>query len=498
MTTTTRYLLIFLPAMTCSWILFKCCYPFADFFNDSYTYIQAAADRDLINYRPIGYSFFLRLVHGVSKSDTVLVTVQYVLVQSSCLALFFFLRRCCHPARWVEVLVAVFLVLDPAVYYTSNYVSSDALFIALGLFWFTLLLRLVRAPSWWGLIGQWVLLMLIFYTRYVALFYPIVAAVAFLLVRRDLIFKLTAIAGSFAVVAAGAAITRQITRAETGAPVFSAFSGWQIANNALQIYPWMPVDTSDWSSPADLELARYADRYFQRAGDDIKKNPPGATTAYMWERDLPLHQFLNDYRKSHSLLRQLPDTGRLSYFVAWNRVAPLFSQYGYSLLRRHPMAFSRYFLLPSAWTFFLPPLDEFAVYNEGKKDVDPVARDWFGYRSTRPAVRSATVQAAIFAPFPWLFLLLNLGFLLTAAVFLLRRDLCAGNPGFAVCLKLAAAYSLANACFTIFASPSVFRYQVLPLILLFIFTVYCLFFVSFSQSVNGKTIRPCPTKEPTK
>jgi len=115
-----------------------------------------------------------------------------------------------------------------------------------------------------------------------------------------------------------------------------------------------------------------------------------------------------------------------------------------------------------------------------------VARDWFGYRSTRPVVRSATIQATIFAPFPWLSLLLNLSFLLIAALFLLRRDLRAGYPGFTVCLQLAAAYLLTNACFTIFASPGVFRYQVLPLILLFIFTFYGLFFVIYHRSVNDK------------
>ena len=101
------------------------------------------------------------------------------------------------------MLIAAFLVLDPLVYYISNYVSSDALFIALSLFWFTLLLRLTRAPGWWALIGQWILLALIFYTRYVALFYPVVAAVSFLLLRRNLLFKLAAITGSLVIVAAG-------------------------------------------------------------------------------------------------------------------------------------------------------------------------------------------------------------------------------------------------------------------------------------------------------
>jgi hypothetical protein len=286
-------------------------------------------------------------------------------------------------------------------------------------------------------------------------------------------------------VAAGIFYTRQIARAETGTPVFSAFSGWQMANNALHIYPWQPVDTTGLPSPADLELARYADRYFKRNAGAMKRDQPAATTAYMWDRASPLHLYLDDYRKSHSFLRQRPDTAQLCYFTAWTRVAPVFSQYGYFLLRRHPVAFSRYYLWPSAKSFFLSPLSEFAVYNEGKKEIDPVARDWFGYR-VRPAVRSATIQAALLAPFPWLSLLLNLGFALTAAVFLLRRDLRDGHPEFTVCLQLASVYLLTNACFNIFASPCVFRYQVLPLILLYIFTVCGLFFVSYYHSANDK------------
>ena len=261
-----------------------------------------------------------------------------------------------------------------------------------------------------------------------------------------------------------------------------------MANNALHIYPWLPVDTAGLPSPASYELARYADRYFKRNAAVIKRNPPVATTAYMWERASPLHQYLDDYRKSHSLLRQWPDTGQLLYFNAWNRVAPVFSQYGYFLLRRHPVAFSRYYLWTSTKDFFLSPLDVFAVYNDGKSEVDLTGQDWFGYRGTRTTVRSATIQAAILAPFPWLSLLLNLLFLLTAVIFLLRRDWRARNPGFTVCLQLAAVYLLTNACFNIFATPSILRYQVLPMILLFIFTCYGLFFVSFYHSANDKPL----------
>jgi hypothetical protein len=41
-------------------------------------------------------------------------------------------------------------------------------------------------------------------------------------------------------------------------------------------------------------------------------------------------------------------------------------------------------------------------------------------------------------------------------------------------LELTAAYLLSNALFCIAASPSVFRYQILPMVLLFFFTVAAL------------------------
>jgi len=473
-TPTTRYGYLVIPAMAVLWILFKCCYPYADFFTDSYTYIQAAADRDAISFRPVGYSLFLRLVHGVSRSDTVLVTIQFLLVQSSCWVLFLFLCRRCAPGPRIWWLIAAFLVLDPLVYYISNFVSSDALFIALSLFWLTSLMRSMFTPGWCGLVIQWILLLLIFYTRYVALFYPVVAAICYCWLRRDWWFRLEAMAGSVAIVAAGVLVTRAVTQAETGAPTFSAFSGWQMANNALHIYPWLPVDRTGLPPGTD-SLAGYVDRYFLREGPGLRLHPPGATTAYMWEETSPLHEYLNDYRR-----RQSP----LSYFKAWNRVAPVFSRYGYFLLERHPAAFSRYYLAPSAQSFFFSPLDVLHTYLDGKKEIDPVARDWFGYGSGRPRVFSATLQGRICAPFPWLSLVLMAAFGVVAALFAFKRELRGRHPAFTGCLRVAGIYLGVNFCFNVFASPSVYRYQVLPLILLFIFTACGLFFVYFGKQRN--------------
>jgi hypothetical protein len=64
---------------------------------------------------------------------------------------------------------------------------------------------------------------------------------------------------------------------------------------------------------------------------------------------------------------------------------------------------------------------------------------------------------------------------------LLQPGLRRRYPVFTDCLRVAAIYLGANACFNIFASPSVYRYQILPLILLYIFTACGLFFVPYGK-----------------
>jgi hypothetical protein len=455
------YLLIALPVMAAEWILFKCLYPFADYFTDSYSYIEAAAQRDVIGYRPMGYSIFLRIIHALWASDTFLVTLQYVLVQGACLGLFFGVINQCRPGRLAALLLLGCMLLNPAIPYLCNYVSSDAVFVGLSLIWLTVLMGMLREPSWWRMILQVVILFAIFNTRYVALFYPVVAVLAFLLLRKKMspVFKLTGIVASIGVVVLCTAWIKHLTYKETGVNMFSAFSAWQIAGNALHIYPYIPVDTNELPSPECRELAGYVQVYF----DGPAARPVGdipAPTDYMWLRNSPLHLYMADRRKKE----------RVSYFMAWNRVAPVFSQYGYLLVRRHPVAFARYYGWMSLQTFFLAPLDVFGEYNMGSTSFDPVAKNWFRYSGVRGRVWSVTAQGKLLAPMPWIYLLLNGLFVVVTVLFLRSRALRERHPVFAGFLELAVAYLVSNACFSIFATPTIFRYQVLPMVLLFVFS----------------------------
>ena len=128
--------------MVIEWVVFKLCYPCADFFTDSYSYIETAAHGDAVGYRPLGYSVFLRLVHTMSISDTAVVTLQYALVQGACLGLFATLvKRYAIPAAAARVVLAGILFNLP-ILYLCNYISSDALFLGLSLIWLTVLMGL--------------------------------------------------------------------------------------------------------------------------------------------------------------------------------------------------------------------------------------------------------------------------------------------------------------------------------------------------------------------
>jgi len=445
--------LIAVVATLLQFFIFKHFYPFASFFSDSYTYIHAAMEHDVISVRPIGYSWFLIFIHAISASDTFLVFVQYCLLQGAGLYLYNSIVRLYSPGKIIKHILFFFLLFDPIILYLANEVSSDALFIALSLVWLIALLWLIRQPSTRHLLIQLFLLILIFFTRYNALCYPVIAATAFLFTRRGPVFKLTGVVSSVLVLVLGVLVVREVTRQQTGVKIFSAFSGWQIANNALFMYHYIEVDPSRLPSAECREL------------DSLVRMTPAhqpVDTWYMWDPQSPL--------KKYMLMRQRRQhTGS---FTAWNNVAPVFSQYGYYLTARHPLLFAREYLWPSARIFFYPSLEILMRYNEGESKVDTTAKDWFRYSSTKVGIAcSPDLQGRLLGPFPAFYLAINLAFVLGAVWFLISGKGKADRSGFREGLLMTVTYFAVNAAFCIFATPNMFRYQVAPMIWLFILTL---------------------------
>jgi hypothetical protein len=133
-----KYLLIAMAGIFIQFILFKLCYPFADFFTDSYTYIDDAVNHHAIGIRPLGYPRFLTLIHWFTTSDTVLVLIQYLCMQAGLLFLFFTIRYFFPVRKAISHILFVLLVFNPVTLYFSNYVTSDAIFFGISLMWFSL------------------------------------------------------------------------------------------------------------------------------------------------------------------------------------------------------------------------------------------------------------------------------------------------------------------------------------------------------------------------
>jgi len=436
--------------------IFKQFYPFASFFQDSYTYLDVAAHGDSISYRPVGYSWFLILIHFITSSDTVLVLVQYCILQLAGWRLYRSIELLYSPRRVVGNILFLFLLFNPLNLYLANAVSSDALFTALSVIWLTELLWLMHQPSWGRLIRQTVLLVVIFYIRYNALCYPVIAAAAFLFTRKTAGFKIAGIASSVLTLVLGAMIVGQMTKEQTGVRVFSAFSGWQMANNALYVYPYVKVERDRLPSPECRELDSMVAAYFNASGPSRGGHQP-VDTWYMWDPGSPL--------KGYMFLRQRRE--HVSYFTAWNRVGPVFSQYGFYLLSHHPLVFGREYVWPSARMFFYPPMDVLGQYNQGAKEVDPLAVEWFHLKSTRVWARSFTAESIILGWAPALYLVLNVAFAIAALLLLLKYR----KGEFRAAMVLTGGYFIVNAAFCILSTPNVLRYQVAPLIWLFAFTV---------------------------
>ena len=160
--------------------LLRYCYPLPDLFVDSVNYVLWAQYDLPVAYRPVGYSVFLQLVHGVSESSGAVVFAQYLLFVLSSVFFFFSVDYLFGLPKKLALPILVVILCNPILLFQSNLISSDSLFCSLTIVWLTTCLWIVKRPGWWPLIAQLLFLSLAFRVRYIAMFFPVVAIVAFI------------------------------------------------------------------------------------------------------------------------------------------------------------------------------------------------------------------------------------------------------------------------------------------------------------------------------
>lgn len=444
--------------------IFKYFYPFPSFIHDdSFWYLQMAADNANIETFPVGYPRFLRLFSVFSDSDTALTAFQYLVIQSSVLFLLFTLFHFYRPGKITQKVLLCFVILNPLSLYLANLVSTDAIFLGLSLTWFALLLWIVNNPGTKVIIAHSLVLFVAFTFRYNALVYPVMAVAAFGISSLPIRKKMTGIIAGFLLCGLFISYTGNKYKQLTGSWQFSPFSGWQLSNNAMYTYRY--VDSADRKPvPERFKVLDNMIRTHYDSTRDARLYPSEtikASTAYMWTRQLPLRKYME---------KQFAKDSMTSSFEKWALMGPLYKDYGSFIIKQYPLEFAEHFLWPNAKHYYAPPVEFLEQYNDGQDSVDAIAQNWFGYKSRVVKTKLNNAEVYTLSFYPILTGVMNVLFLCGLICFAML-DGFRGNIQLRNAVLMATVVWIINAGFTIFASPAALRFQSFQIILVTIFSL---------------------------
>jgi hypothetical protein len=457
------YCLIILSLMTVQFTVFKLCYPFPDFFSDSYSYIEAAFYRWDVNIWPIGYSRFLLLFHWLTVSGLALVCFQYLIWSLS--ALYFYLTMVFfyHTGRNTRIFLCLFLFFNPLFLYLANYVTSDMLFVSMSTLWLTQLVWILRRPRAHMVFTQGVLMFIMFTFRYNAMIYPLVAAGVILLSKQRIWLKTLGIVSGPALILPFILWSSHAAKTMTGTAQFPPIlGGWQWGNNALYMRGFIEEDSAVFPTVRTKELDRIARTYFSQPDRPQDLLFSEVANFFIRHPEAPLKVYM---------IRHYHPKTTYDEVAAWGKSAVVFDQYGKFLIKRHPLAYARYYLLVNTKNYFIPPLEKLEVYNLGLNEMWPTGQYWFDYRSPKVWSISKGLQGIVLALFPIFFLTLNIYYAIGLYLFIRRGGLQRISGNFVHPVLIITGFLALNAAFSVFANIIVIRYEIFPMIVFLTFAM---------------------------
>jgi hypothetical protein len=457
------YCSVVLVLMLLEWIIFKLCYPFPDFFSDSYSYITAAWLHLDVNIWPIGYSRFLYLFHVLSTSGLALVSFQYLAYALSALYFYLTITYFYHTGKNTRIFLCLFLFFNPLFLYLANYVTSDMLFVSMSIVWLTQLIWIMRRPKFYQFIVQAWLMVIMFTFRYNAMIYPIITAGVFLLSKQKVWLKVMGIISGPFLILPFVIWQSNAARVMTGTAQFPPIlGGWQWGNNALYFRGFIQEDSNAFPTAQTTELDGIARRFFSQPYQPQDLLFSEVANFFIRHPEAPLKQYMS--RHYHP---------RTSYedIAAWGKSAVVFDQYGKFLIKRHPWAFVRYYLLVNTKNYFIPPLEKLEIYNLGGDEMWPAGQFWFHYASPKVWSISRQLQGYVLGLFPIFFLILNMYYAIVLFYFTRRGGFRRISTGFIYPLLTITVFLTLNAAFSIFANIIVIRYQIFPMLVFLTFAM---------------------------
>lgn len=425
--------------------------------QDSYNYLRSAYTNADVNMWPVGYAKLIRFTGFFTHWDTALVFVQYCLYHACALYFFFTILELTTAGKWARRLLFAFLFFNPAILYLSNYVTSDVYFIGISLVWIAQLFRLVYQPSKWLLTAHLLVLLLAYTVRYHALIYPIVSITVIVFCPFSIRVKIASgliIAGS---IGSFMLYTTAQSQRLTGTRQFSAFSGWQMASNAVHAYAHMPERPPLEVPPGFAAVHRKVNAYIDSlARIPMSQRPDGPLMAfYLWDPSSPL-------QPAPGAVNIADNPAHLRQMAA---LAPLYNDYGKYLISQYPVSYFRYFLLPNFLQYACPPVENLGLYNDGRDTVWPIAQTWFRYPSNKVYSLSGQRELVLFDFYPVLMICIILLFISGWIAYYKVSGPSFADRRFRSALRIGTFYWIVHYGFSVLASPVVLRYQLFNMIL---------------------------------
>lgn len=435
-------------------LILKYLYPLPNFLPDSYSYILAAGTNQDINLWPIGYSKVLRFISSITHSHVFLVLIQYLLLNLAILYLIFTLKYIFKTNRTLTVVLLCLSLINPLTFYICNFVSSDGLFSALSITWFTQLIWIWRSPSYRLLLIHGLILFLAFSIRFNSIYYPLVSVLLLVISKTNIKLKLAGSLICILVISFFIVHSYNQYLKITGMKQIAAFGGWQLASNALYSYANVP-STERKPVPKKFEkLHQIVNKHI----DSLSKlrYRPDSTIGiyYLWNETAPLKLNMGSYRPKDTLI---------DGFKKWIMMGPDYAEYGIYLIKTYPTYYLRYFLLPNIRNYYAPETEFLGITNMGKDSLDQVARDWFMIKGKYTVSRFDDKRIIFTEAYPIFLAIINIAFVLSFISFWLLKGSTKTGKMFCRLVKLTMIIWLLNLAFSVVASPIVLRYQIFPL-----------------------------------
>ncbi|MCW3124872.1 MAG: hypothetical protein JWO03_530 [Bacteroidetes bacterium] len=353
-------------------IFLKLYYPYPETETDSGNYVLSAITGKINGYRPYGYSAFLKFFSGFSADVRFVVTWQWFITFISAVSFLFTIKFIFRGLpRIAFYLLCLITILNPSVIFMDSYMMSDSLFVSLTLLFLTTLIWIIYNGSYFAIAANILLLWWCMDTRYIGLFYPLfsAAALAWAFWQR---FKWVAIAGAIVPVLMLLFYRSSATdkmKEEFGVETFSAFGGWQKANNGVAVLPYVKVDTSLITDP-QVKVIHQLVRQFP---DSFFKTEDIIATSFMWTRNYPGKLCLSQY------IQQT----RTPYLQAWVYMSTQMEIYGDFLQSHYRSEYIKHYIVPNFKNVFkvydISEYDTFKV-DQNMKGLFTVDKDVYAYK----------------------------------------------------------------------------------------------------------------------